>query len=116
MILCVGTNNLSKKQQTTQDTLKEILDIVDLCRNNGVNHVFVSSIINRPSYQSKVDEINKYLFANAQQHNYTFISNSNVHEMHLWRDKVHLTNQGIQLLANNFLDSLNKTSVYDNFY
>ena len=119
VILQIGTNNFTKKRQNAQEILKEILDVVDLCQHNGVNDVFVSSVINRPSFQSKVDELNRYLDANAREHNFTFIDNSNIQEIHLWRDKVHLNNKGIMLLANNFLNILNcndTNSGYDKFF
>ena len=37
VILCVGTNNLTKKRQTELETAKEIIDIVDKCYASGVN-------------------------------------------------------------------------------
>ena len=39
---------------------------------------------------------------------YIFIDNQNiVKEKHLWKDKMHLNRDGLNILANNFIESLN---------
>ena len=37
VILHVGTNNITKKNQTEDETVKEIIEIVQICRQWGVN-------------------------------------------------------------------------------
>ena len=54
IIICGGTNNLSKK-----NIVKEIVEIVETCRCGGVKETFVSSLICRPTYQKEINEINK---------------------------------------------------------
>ena len=113
VILHVGTNNLTKKYQTVEETVGELLNIVKKC--HGVNNVFVSSLTCRPAYQRKVDEINQLLHDYAGTLNYTFIDNSHIEKQHLWKDLLHLNDQGTINLACNFLDALNN-SPYNNFY
>ena len=58
IIICAGTNNLTKKQQTVQETTKEIISIAETCRHNGVNTIYISSLICRPSHQKEINDIN----------------------------------------------------------
>ena len=108
VIINGGTNNLTKKRsQTVQETVMEIMDIVKSCRSGGVKRIYVSSITCRPSYQGKIDEINKLLQYYAGIYKYEYIDNSCIKEVHLKRDGVHLNYQGTCLLADNFLTPLN---------
>ena len=87
-----------------------------MCRNGGVNDIIVSAITTRPAVQAKLEEVNRLLKVNAGTHNYIFSDNSNIHHNHLWKDKIHLNNEGITLLANNYLDILQKNPLFYDFY
>ena len=111
-IISVGTNNLTKKNQTPQEIAEEIIDVVNTCRKGGVNDIFVSSITCRPDYQAEIDEINKFLEYYAGIYNYVYINNRCIREEHLKRDKLHLNNEGIRILSNNFLEHVNRPSLF----
>ena len=115
-MLCMGTNNLTKKKQSEMDTAKEIIEVVKKCYDHGVNDVYVAGLSARPGFQEQINQINKILEHNATIHNYEFIDNSNISARHLQGDELHLNYDGEILLANNFLKSLNQHSVYDHFY
>ena len=51
IIICGGTNNLSRKNQSVSDIVKEIVEIVGSCRCGGVKQTFVSSLICNPSHK-----------------------------------------------------------------
>ena len=61
VIICAGTNNITKKKQTINDTAKEIINIAKSCCKGGVKYVLISSLTCRPSYQKDIEEINKIL-------------------------------------------------------
>ena len=107
IIINGGTNNLTKKHQSTDETAKEIVEIAKTCRSKGVKNVFVSSITCRPEYQRQIDDINRLLQYYAGIYNYVFIDNSCITKKHLKRDGVHLNKEGICILASNFLAHLN---------
>ena len=114
IVINIGTNNLTKKSQTENETVEEIMEIVKKCHNYGVNEIFISGLTCRPDYQTKVDTINKLLKLNAGKYNYIFIDNSDIQEKHLWwKDKLHLNKQGTINLACNFLDFLNNKVDYN---
>ena len=110
VVICAGTNNLTKKERTPRDTVNEIMDIVETCKKGGIKQIFVSSLICRPEFQKEVDEMNKLLKYYAGIYGFVFIDNSDIHDEHLWRDKVHLNNKDINLLATNYISYLNKPS------
>ena len=106
IILCIGTNNLTKTQQNDVEIVNEIICVINKCYASGVNEVYVSSLTVRPSHQKRIDEINRTLKANAWTHNYEFIDNSNILVRDLWRDNVHLNENGITCLAKNYLKAI----------
>ena len=113
----MGTNNITEKRyQTARKIVHEILEIVYYCRNSGVNKVYVSSLICRPQYKSKVYEINELRKLNAVIQNYYFIYCGNIEKYHLGLDKVYLNRAGTILLANNFLNYLNRSDNFDSFW
>ena len=89
-MICAGTNSLTKKEQTPRDTVNEIMDIVETCKKGGRKQTFVSSLICRPEFQKEIVEMNKLLKYYAGIYGFVFIDNSDIHDEHLWRDKVHL--------------------------
>ena len=101
-IISVGTNNLTKKDQTPLQIAEEIIDVVQTCCQGGVNKIYVSSITCRPQFQEKINEINKLLEYYAGIHNYDYIDNRNIGREHLQRDKLHLNREGIRILTNIF--------------
>ena len=117
VIVNVGTNNLTKSNQSDTDTLIEIVNIVKKCHQFGVKQVFVSGITCRPEYQVAIDSINHLIEINAGNYNYTYINNNNITYEHLWwKDNLHLNNEGIKLLKSNFLNYLNRHLIFNSTY
>ena len=110
MIICAGTNNLTERKQSAEQIALEIMKIVKTCHDGGVNKVLVSSITCRPSHQTKIDEINELLQHYASIYDFQYIYNSYIQSRHL-SGNVHLNNDGINMLANNFLAQLNRKSI-----
>ena len=44
LVICAGTNNLTKKNQTADQTAQEIIEIAKSCHQGGVRNIFVSGI------------------------------------------------------------------------
>ena len=107
VLICAGTNNLSKKRQTAKQIATEIIEIVKTCQDEGVGKVYVSSIICRSIYQDKINEINHILQFQASTNNFQFIDNTDIKLNHL-DGNVHLNEEGINLLANNYLYNINR--------
>lgn len=113
VIINVGTNNLTKKDQTPLQIAEEIIEVAQTCREGGVNEIYVSGITCRPQFQAKINEINKLLEYYAGYKNYVYIDNRCIGREHLRRDNLHLNKEGIRILTDNFLKHLNSISLLD---
>ena len=83
------------------------MNIVRVCRTNDVNDIYVSGITCRRKYERKISDINNILFDNQEMNGFIYIDNNDIHYHHIWKDGVHLNNEGIVVLANNFIKALN---------
>ena len=74
----------------------------------GVSHIFISSITARRDarLQSKRNEVNKQLKEKCNVLDFVFIDNASVELEHVCDDGVHLLESGLNILANNFLNTL----------
>ena len=104
--MCIGTNDLRNTEN--EHTIKNIIDIVDLCAKQGVNNILVSAITFREQFNGKVSTINNFLLHKQTLHNFTFIENNYITREHMWKDKIHLNTHGTINIAINFINALNK--------
>ena len=111
MIICVGTNNLTKKKQNPLDITNEIINIAETFRKGGVQKTFISSLTCRRSHQREINEVNKLLMYYASIYNYTYIDNACIRNEHLWKDGLHLNAEGTSILAENYVSYLNRPSL-----
>ena len=111
IIICGGTNNLTKKKQSPLEIANEIIEIVETCRSNGVKEIYVSSLICRPFYQKQINEVNKILKHYSGIYKFIYIDNYAIKEVHLWKDNIQLNTDGIYKLANNYICHLNRPSL-----
>lgn len=114
VVIHCGTNDINPRfKQPHLDAEKIANDMIEIgktCRNNGVNEVFISSIVCRSveAEMLKVDEVNKMVKDLCIKEGFEFIDNSFIGKQFLWKDGIHLLNDGTTLLANNILNSLNR--------
>ena len=105
VIIHVGSNALGRDDSTT--ITNDILKIVDTCHSYGVNDVYVSGIIYRQKFLNQVYEINQILQGKLHLHDFNFISNCNINATHIWKDNLHLNDQGTKVLTDNFTLAIN---------
>ena len=82
-----------------------------LCRDYGVNDVFISAMICRRSklLNGKVKRVNFLLKQICEKNWYFFIDNSNIEIRDLWKDGIRLLELGKPKFAENFLYFLNNS-------
>lgn len=105
VIINVGSNKLGKDDANT--IADDIIDIVTRCQGYDVKHVHVSGITYRQRYQQDIKEINDMLKSRSRFHGYKFIPNNNISPRHIWKDKIHLSDEGSKILGDNFILSVN---------
>ena len=108
VIIHIGTNSLFRDDNFKM--VDEILNIVDICKRYGVNDVFVSEITYRNQYINNVYEVNNILRSKQFLNDFIFIDNENINPQHIWKDKIHLNDEGTSFLGNNFIRCLNYKS------
>ena len=109
VIIHVGTNNI--KKDNPSQIAEGIFDVVNICKQFGVSSVFVSSITQRRNFQNDINNLNDILWSNELNKEYTYINNGNIEISHIWRDNIHLTDNGTKILANNFIDAINGNNI-----
>ena len=111
MVIHVGINNLlSQNLNETSDEqlVNEIIDIGRKCIDHGTEKVFISSILKCSRIlPDRIRNVNELLKGKCIEFGFIYIDNNMIMIDHLWKDGIHLTNQGKTLLARNFINSLN---------
>lgn len=93
-----------------------LIEIAEKCTNSGVEKVFISSLITCSRVdESRIDEINRLLKERCEALDVTFIDNDNIKNSSLWKDGIHLTDDGKTMLAKNYLYYFNHF-LYHNMY
>ena len=91
-----------------EDLAQRIIDTGKKCKSYGVNNIPISSILIRKNHEVNevIKKVNNSLTALCLEQDFTFICNSTIARAMLWRDGLHLTNEGTNMLSNNFLQYL----------
>ena len=78
-------------------------------KSNGKSNIAVSSILKRNSFNiiQVIYQVNNILKGWCRPNDFFYICNGLVNENHLWKDVLHLTNEGSSLLLDNFINYLN---------
>ena len=107
IILYGGCNDVNNKNSTPEKTANEIADMAILCRDYGVNDVFISVMICRRGkfLNGKVKRMKQI----CEENGYFFIDNSNIEIRDLLKDGIHLLESGKAKLAENFIHFLNSS-------
>ena len=76
VIINAGSNDTRNEKPIV--IAENIINIAILCKNYGVNQVFVPGITPRREYQTKIDDVNDLLRNKQHAFNYVFIKNENI--------------------------------------
>ena len=110
VILHIGTNNITSNDPVDIATQIESIGDQILTKCATVKQVTLSSIISRrtgPSHMSKINEVNNLLRSLQIKRNWGFIDNNNIDpDAHLNQDGIHLSTNGIKILAGNIIRHL----------
>ena len=66
----------------------------------------------RKSHQNMARTLDNILCSEQCENNFKYIDNSSIEPSHVWKDGLHLNDEGLALLANNFINTLNGISRY----
>ena len=111
-VIHIGSNDIteSKIKQINLDYLaQKIIDIGLKCRSYGVRNIAISSILVRSSIRLNqiILKVNNILKVLCATNGLNFICNDEIGREMVWKDGLHLTNDGTAMLADNFTKYLN---------
>ena len=104
IILHWECNDANNKNSTLDKTANEIGDMAILCRDYGVNDIFISVMICRRGklLNRRVKSVNFLLKHFCEENLYFFIDNNNTEIRDLWKDGINLLESSKTRLAENF--------------
>ena len=113
IILHVGCNDILKGEKDPRKIAESIFEVARACREGGVNKIFLSGILimNNFTYNTVAQKVNYILLHEGTLENFTFIDNSRITKDML-HDRIHFNDIGRNLLANNFINSINGYFLY----
>ena len=106
----IGVNDLL--QDVSLDNLNKFVKNLDYmvqkCRSFGVKRVSFSGITYRKRIAWQIlDDVHEQLVSLCKGLEIIYIDNTNIREIHLFKDGLHLLDSGKRILANNFIFNLN---------
>ena len=111
VVIHAGINNLlSADLDNASDVeiAEELIKVGQKCVDHGVQKVFISSIIkSRKVDFNRINNINNILEEQCHKCDFIFINNNEINDEHLWKDGIHLKENGKVLLARNFISNIN---------
>ena len=114
VIIHVGYNDISPINRNLEEVdvasiADEIVSIGNCCLEHGVSQVFISSLICN-KYDNKqllINRLNEQLKRKCIINGFEYIEHPEINIEHLWKDGVHLSEQGKIILAKDFINCLN---------
>ena len=96
IILHGGCNDVNNKNSTPEKIANEIEEMAALCRDYGVNDVFISAMICRRGkfLNEKKNCVKFSLKQICEENRYFFKDNSNIEIRDLWKDGIYLIESG----------------------
>ena len=112
VIIHVGSNDITHNSINNIDAKgisKRIIDTGNKCLLYGVKEVIISSIFIKRQFKLTriIKQVNDHLRDECRSNKFHFISNDNITNECLWKDGLHLNNEGTCMFASNLVDFLN---------
>ena len=109
VVIHVGSNNITHRifEDFNADKLAdEIIDIDKMCSQYGVKDVIFSSIFVKNSIKlgKMISQVNGAIMKICEENGFHFVSNDNILRKHLYKDGVHLTDEGTNIFAGNIVN------------
>ena len=100
----MGTNSISKNSPS--EIVADIMEIVDISHKHGAKDVYISAITYRPRFEDEIINTNWMVKAREIYIEVLFLLRIIILR-HIWKDRVHLNDQGTTMLMNNFISAVN---------
>ena len=110
IVLHVGTNDLGDKAKSTNQIADSIVDLARMIENESDAEVILSEIITRSDKtpEDRINGVNKLLSKYCNQNGWGLIKHNNISKSCLNEGGLHLTDQGVSVLASNLVQFLSE--------
>ena len=110
-----GTNDILTNANH-EEIARNIIKIGLNCKNNGVNHVVISSILvkKNPNLNALIRRANDSLRDLCSMNGFGYICNDAITTEYLWKDGIHLQDLGTNILSSNFITFVNSFLIDNN--
>ena len=105
VVIHAGTNCLY--DEDVNNISIDLLNLVKICQDRGVNQVLVSGITFRYNFTRKVTELNDIIHSKEETYGFKFINNDNISSNDIGMDNLHLNQSGTGKIALNTADAIN---------
>ena len=107
VLVQAGGNDLAEDHRTPVSIAHDVIEIANKAKTSGVKDIFIGGVTVRSKQftQERLHVLNNALRSLCKFHNFTFIDNSDIEIHHLY-DGVHLKDDGVTILADNYLNAL----------
>ena len=119
VVIHSGTNVLKPihgvEEQSCEGIAKDIVNIGKNCKQHGVEHVVISSIIIRRAsmhIEKRRREVNQFVKSMCIDENFIFVDNEAITLRDIDDYGVHLEESGSRIVANNILKALNSLPIH----
>ena len=105
-VIHIGINNIvnNKTSLNTDQMLENIKNITQKCKRDGIQKVLTTNRL----AQDLIEEVNKLIKNMYNIEGYCYINNDNITRANLFKDGLHLSDSGKQILADNFVSNVNR--------
>ena len=111
-VIHIGINDIvnNKNYLNTDHMLENIKNIALKCKRYGIQKVLISGLLttNRLA-QDVIEEVNKLIKNMCNIEGYCYVNNDNITRANLFKDDLHLLDTGKQILADNFVFTVNRS-------
>ena len=112
VVIHIGSNDITKfnyNNVNAEELAHRIINIGLKCRSYGVSNIAVSSILKRSSFNINqvIYQVNNILKRLFRINDFSNICNNLVNKNYLWKNGLHLANEGLPFLLNNLVIYLN---------
>ena len=121
VIIHIGSNDITKSNYNNvnvEDLAKKIINIGVKCKAYKVSNIAITSILVRsdPKVNQVIKQVNRLLQVLCKTNNFYFICSNAIDNTFLWKERLHLTYEGISKLYDNFLEYLTSFLLPSNDY
>ena len=113
VVIYVGINDIlrDRSQSSIDGLLQNIQNMSLKCKKIGVKNIFISGLVHAIRINTDILGKNHVMIQNVcKKYGWFYVDNRNIQGKHLYKDDIHLTEEGKIILGRNLIFCLNKAT------